>query len=55
VEKDGKKTVLEFNKLHHVQQPMIQKVVAYFLGQSSNPCTAAEGVEVMKMIDAIAG
>jgi hypothetical protein len=34
---------------------MIQKVVEYFLDRSPNPCTAAEGVDVMKMMDALAG
>ena len=34
---------------------MIQKVVEYFLGQADNPCPASEGVEVMKMMDAMAG
>jgi hypothetical protein len=32
---------------------MIQKVVEYFLDQSPNPCSASEGVEVMKMMDAM--
>ncbi|MBO9681588.1 MAG: Gfo/Idh/MocA family oxidoreductase [Flavisolibacter sp.] len=54
LEKDGKQTVIEFDKLQHVQQPMIQKVVEYFLEQTPNPCSASEGVEVMKMMDAIA-
>lgn len=54
LEKDGKQTVIEFDSLQHVQQPMIQKVVEYFLEQTSNPCSASEGVEVMKMMDAIA-
>jgi predicted dehydrogenase len=54
LEKDGKQTVIEFDSLRHVQQPMIQKVVEYFLEQTSNPCSASEGVEVMKMMDAIA-
>jgi predicted dehydrogenase len=55
VEKDGKQTVLEFDKLQHVQQPMIQNVVEYFLGTSENPCSPSEGLHVMKMMDAIAG
>jgi predicted dehydrogenase len=55
IEKNHKQTSLSFDKRQHVQQPMIQKVVEYFLDQSANPCTAAEGVEVMKMMDAIAG
>jgi predicted dehydrogenase len=53
LEKQGTQTTIEFDRLQHVQQPMIQKVVEYFLGQSSNPCSAGEGVEVMKMMDAM--
>jgi predicted dehydrogenase len=55
LEKEGTETTMKFEKLQHVQQPMIQKVVEYFLGQSSNPCSVSEGVEVMKMMDALAG
>lgn len=55
LEKQGTKTTIEFERMPHVQQPMIQKVVEYFLDQSPNPCSATEGVEVMKMMDAIAG
>lgn len=55
LEKQGTKTTFEFNNLQHVQQPMIQKVVEYFLDRSPNPCSAAEGVDVMKMMDALAG
>jgi len=54
IERDGIQTSIEFERLQHVQQPMIQKVVEYFLDQSSNPCSADEGVEVMKLIDSIA-
>lgn len=43
---------LEFNPPAHVQQPMIEKVVAYFRSESENPCTAAEGVQVMQWMDA---
>jgi predicted dehydrogenase len=43
----------EFERLPHVQQPMIQQVVAYFLDQADNPCNAAEGAEVMKMMERI--
>ncbi|MDQ6608527.1 MAG: Gfo/Idh/MocA family oxidoreductase [Bacteroidota bacterium] len=52
VTKNGKESSLQFNSLPHVQQPMIQKVVDYFLGQADNPCTAEEGIEVMKMMEA---
>ncbi len=48
---DGKKENFLFDKLQHVQQPMIEKVVDYFLDKSSNPCSAEEGVKVMEMMD----
>lgn len=44
---------LPFDPLPHVQQPMIETVVNYFLGEGPNPCSAEEGVVVMEMIDAI--
>lgn len=50
--KNGAEESFEFEQLKHVQQPMIEKVTAYFLGDSSNPCTGKDGLEVMKMIDA---
>lgn len=40
-----------FDPLQHVQQPMISHVVDYFLDRGPNPCSAEEGVEVMKLID----
>jgi predicted dehydrogenase len=54
IEKNKKQTSISFDKLQHVQQPMIQKVVEYFLDESTNPSSANDGVEVMKMIDALA-
>ena len=45
-------TVVTFDPLQHVQQPMIGKVVEYFLEKAPNPCTADEGAEVMRLIDA---
>ncbi len=41
-----------FEPLQHVQQPMIDKTVQYFLGQAANPCSADDGAAVMQMIDA---
>lgn len=40
-----------FDTLQHVQQPMIEKMVQYFLGNASNPCTVDEGAEVMRMME----
>jgi predicted dehydrogenase len=42
-----------FDPLQHVQQPMIEKTVQYFLDQAPNPCSANDGAAVMQMIDAI--
>jgi len=43
---------VHFESLQHVQQPMIENVVQYFLGKKDNPCSAGEGVVVMQMLDA---
>ena len=48
---EGKKENILFDTLQHVQQPMIGKVVDYFLDNGPNPCSAEEGVKVMEMID----
>ena len=52
---DGKETLFSFEPLLHVQQPMIEKVVQYFLGKAPNPCKPEEGVEVMKLMDTFTG
>lgn len=44
-----------FEALPHVQQPMIEKVVAYFAGEGENPCSAEDGVTVMQLIDEMTG
>ena len=44
--------MFSFEPLKHVQQPMIEKTVQYFLGQAPNPCSADDGAAVMQMIDA---
>lgn len=50
---NGVKEIFSFDTLQHVQQPMIEKVVQYFLGQSPNPCSGEEGAAIMEMIDTI--
>jgi predicted dehydrogenase len=46
-------TTYSFDDLKHVQQPMIDATVKYFLDESPNPCTAFEGAEVMRIMEAI--
>ena len=43
----GKTEMIPFEPLKHVQQPMIEAVVKYFLGEGPNPCPAEAGVESM--------
>ncbi|HEX2682338.1 MAG TPA: Gfo/Idh/MocA family oxidoreductase [Ferruginibacter sp.] len=45
-------TVFDFDALKHVQQPMIESTVRYFLGKGENPCSGEEGAEVMRWITA---
>ncbi len=40
-----------FEHPQHIQQPMIEEVVRFFRGDAPNPCTAAEAVTVMAMMD----
>ena len=51
ITQNSKEEILHFERLEHVQQPMIEKVVAYFLDEGPNPSSAAEGVTVMQWMD----
>ncbi len=44
-------SVLKFETLQHVQQPMIDKVVRYFSGKTQNPCSSREGAEIMRWME----
>jgi predicted dehydrogenase len=44
-----------FEALQHVQQPMIEKVVDYFLGRGQNPCSGEEALITMKLMDDFTG
>lgn len=47
----SKTEVFSFDVLPHVQQPMIEQVVEYFLDNGPNPCSGWDGAEVMKVMD----
>lgn len=49
---NGKTTMHEVAPLTHVQQPMIAKVVDYFLGKGENPCNGETALETMRLMDA---
>jgi predicted dehydrogenase len=46
--------IFSFDTLPHVQQPMIEQVVQYFLGRAANPCSAEDGAEVMRIMEEMA-
>ncbi len=53
LQRNNETTRFDFERLQHVQQPMIEAVVNYFSGNGANPCTAAEGAEIMRWMDEI--
>ena len=48
---DGVTKSISFDAMQHVQQPMIEQVVSYFLGEGPNPCSGEDGAEIMRLID----
>jgi predicted dehydrogenase len=50
--RNGKTEEILFEPLQHVQQPLIQKIVDYFLGEGPNPAPAQDGATVMWLLDA---
>ena len=52
ITKDGKSEILPFTKPEHAQQPLIERIVNYFLDRGENPCSVADGVVVMELMKA---
>lgn len=48
---DGITEQLDFLPLPHVEQPMIEQTVAYFLNQGENPCSGEEALDTMELLD----
>tara|TARA_R110002051_G_scaffold95649_1_gene165614 strand:+ start:66703 stop:67668 length:966 start_codon:yes stop_codon:yes gene_type:complete len=48
---DDSKVVFQFENPKHIQQPLIEQTVNYFLGKDKNPCALQNGVQVMQIID----
>ena len=51
VEIKGSKEQISFAKEPHIQQQMIGKVVEYFLGKTTNPCSAADAIQSMQLME----
>lgn len=49
--KNNKTENILFEPLQHVQLPLIQKIVNYFLGKGPNPSSAEDGAKVMWLLD----
>lgn len=54
VETGADRKVFHFDPPEHIQQPMIEKVVQYFLGAAENPCSAADAILSMEVMDSFA-
>lgn len=50
--KNGKEEKINFEPLEHVQLPLIGKIVQYFLGKGSNPCSIQDAIYSMEIMDA---
>jgi predicted dehydrogenase len=48
----GNEQTKVFEHPPHIEQPMIERVVAYFNNEQPNPCTIEDAIVVMEMIDA---
>ena len=48
---NGEIQTINFDSLQHVQQPMLEKVVSYFLGFSDNPCSGDDGALIMHWME----
>ena len=48
---ENNNTLFSFDALQHVQQPMIEQVVQYFLDKAPNPCSGEDGAEVMRLME----
>lgn len=55
VQTNEKIEFFKFDNPMHVQQPMIEQVVSYFLGENGNPCSVQEAAVVTKIIDTFCG
>ncbi len=51
VEINGNKEQISFAKEPHIQGHMIAKIVQYFLGTGPNPCSAADAIQSMELME----
>ena len=49
---DTEEETVTFQHPQHIQQPMIEKIVAYFKNEGPNPCSIQQAVTLMDIMDA---
>ena len=54
IDRNGIIETEKFEPHQHIQQPMIEKIVQYFLGNADNPCSAADAIQSMEMMEQFA-
>jgi predicted dehydrogenase len=54
IERNGIIETEKFQPPQHIQQPMIEKIVQYFLGNADNPCSATDAIQSMEMMEQFA-
>lgn len=55
ITRQGVKMAVEFEHPEHIQQPMIERVTAFFKGQGENPCSAEDAIASMRIMEAFLG
>ena len=55
VQTNDRTETMSFDVLQHVQQPMIEATVRYFLDEGPNPDSGLEGAEVMRLMEGFVG
>jgi len=48
---DEEEQTLNFKHPEHIQQPMIEKIIAYFNGKGPNPCSIEQAIVLMDIMD----
>ncbi len=48
---DKNEEIFSFQHPAHIQQPMIEKIVNYFLGKDKNPCSINEALKSLKVME----
>lgn len=54
IERNGIIETEKFQAPQHIQLPMIENIVQYFLGNADNPCSAADAIQSMEMMEQFA-